>query len=191
MKSKVKIGVLAIQGSVEEHVLMLRRCNVEVCLVRNKIDLDDLDGLILPGGESTAIKKILKQDGLWGVLQGVVKNGLPIWGTCAGMILLAELGVVDYKVKRNAYGAQLSSGVVDLKIDFTSFDYFKGGDFMFPAVFIRAPKFAKIPTGWDILAKYQTEPVFITKDNIWTSSFHPELTNNPIIHQTFIDFCQQ
>jgi len=183
MVNNVKIGVLAIQGSVEEHVTMLKKCNIEVCLVRNKIDLNNLDGLILPGGESTAIKKVLKQDELWKPLQNIIKNGLPIWGTCAGMILLAELDVVDYKVKRNAYGAQLSSDVINLDI--------KNITDNFPAVFIRAPKFAKIPAAWSILAEYQAKPVFITKNNIWASSFHPELTNNPIIHQTFINFCQQ
>lgn len=186
-----KIGVLALQGGVAEHVDCLRKVRgVEPVLVRRIENLDELDGLILPGGESTAIGLLLRKFDYLDPLKNKIKNGLPVWGTCAGMILLAQtiegeaephLGVMAIKVKRNAYGRQLDS-----------FDHIgcisKITDEEICMRFVRAP----LIETWDenkveILYKVSGEVVAAKQENILVTSFHPELVGETKIHEYFVN----
>ncbi len=185
----MKIGVLALQGSVVEHIQCLQKIEgVQVVEVRKAEQLLDLDGLILPGGESTTIGKLLKEYGLMEPLRGLIQAGLPVWGTCAGMILLANdivdqnevyLNVLDVSVRRNAYGSQLDSFQSSAVIDKIA-----GHDI--PLTFIRAPYIEKCGPQAEILLVLDGNIVAVEQDNILATSFHPELTEDLTFHKYFV-----
>lgn len=185
----VKIGVLAIQGSVEEHLKMLEICGAVGGEVLDPKDLEDIDGLIIPGGESTTISKLMATNGLASAICEKAKLGLPIYGTCAGMILLSKssggemqsLGLMDVEVERNAYGRQVNSFQTDVDID---------GIGEFPAVFIRAPRIKSLGENVKILAKHNQTPIMCRQGNLLVSSFHPELTTDTRVHNYFIEMCK-
>jgi len=238
----MKIGILALQGAVREHKEMLLSLNtqttskkkfpdsgqagmtpnnhIEVIEVRYPSDLEGLSGIILGGGESTAIGKLLKKQKLYSPLQKAIQKGLPVWGTCAGAILLAKegseysLNVGDFSLQRNGFGRQLASFSTPLEI--------KGISKNFEAIFIRAPRFSSpsVPPSLreqgaprhsklrskrdhpelnggsskkkiETLATYQGEPIFLKQGNIWASTFHPELGTDPAVHKAFIKFCEE
>jgi 5'-phosphate synthase pdxT subunit len=188
----MKIGVLALQGAFIEHIEVIRRLRAEVQEVRLPRDLDGLDGLIIPGGESTTILKLMYEYGLFLPLRDKIKAGLPVLGTCAGMICLAgrvfnsqeshnePLAVMDIEVKRNAFGRQVDSFETDLNIT-------ELGPGPFHAVFIRAPLIAAVKPRVNILARLPDGVIVAAKqDNMLVTSFHPELTEDPRLHQYFL-----
>jgi len=177
LESPRAVGILALQGSFEEHAKMIRALGYEVRLVRSMADTADLSACILPGGESTTLMKLLAETGLDEWLKKSAQNGLPIYGTCAGMIVLAKLGLIEIDVDRNAYGPQLHSFETD--VDFLGKP--------FPGIFIRAPKIIKIGSMVDILSKDGKTPVLVREKNIMAGSFHPELTTDSRIHAYFMD----
>lgn len=185
----MRIGVLALQGSFAEHAAALGRLGVEPALVRLPKDLDGISGLIIPGGESTTIGKLLVLSGLLEPLRGAMKEGLPVYGTCAGMILLARdiggldqplLGAMDITVKRNAFGRQLDSFEEQLAAPFL-------GEKPFPGVFIRAPLIEKTGPGVSVLVKLPDgRPVAAEQGKLLVSAFHPELTEDLRVHRYFL-----
>lgn len=188
----MKVGVLALQGGVIEHVKMLQDLKVETVLVKEPKDLESIEGIILPGGESTAIAKLLKISGLETSLKEKIQNGLPCFGTCAGMILLAKeiigetphLALMDIVVRRNAYGRQLASFKVEQVIKAIS-------DSVLPLVFIRAPWIEEVKENVQVLFTYDNHIVMARQDNILVSSFHPELDTDHSIHQYFVDMIKE
>ncbi|MEA1939921.1 MAG: pyridoxal 5'-phosphate synthase glutaminase subunit PdxT [Candidatus Caldatribacteriota bacterium] len=185
----MKVGVLSLQGAVEEHLRMIRRCECEAIKVRSIKDLEKVERLILPGGESTAIGKLAKLYGLDKAIKKKAEEGMPIFGTCAGMILLAakvvdskQIGfhLIDIVVERNAFGRQVDSFEADLDIN-----DFEGGSFR--AIFIRAPYIKEIGNGVKVLAKFNGKVVMAQQKNILVTSFHPELTEDLRIHEYFLN----
>ncbi len=197
VKNKIKIGVIGIQGDVSEHVIMmqktLKETNTpgEVFIVKTKENIDEIDALILPGGESTTISKILNKSGLYTRIQKRIKeNNLPTMGTCAGCVLLAKkltdtygdvtlLEAMDIQVTRNAFGRQKESFEKNLRID--------GLHSMFNAVFIRAPVIEKTWGNCKPLAKIDKKIVMAKQGNLLALSFHPELTGDTRIHKYFLE----
>lgn len=189
----MKIGVLALQGGVIEHISHLKALNCQTVEVRKPEELDDLDGIILPGGESTTIGKLMRKAGIFNKLKEKILNGFPVWGTCAGMILLAKkienddaihLQAMDITVKRNAYGSQGDSFLAQGKIDEVS-------NTEIPLVFIRAPYITKTGDNVQILCKVNENIVAAKQNNILVTSFHPELTDNLEVHKYFINMCKR
>ncbi|MBN2087329.1 pyridoxal 5'-phosphate synthase glutaminase subunit PdxT [Candidatus Peregrinibacteria bacterium] len=183
-KQKKSIGILALQGSFAEHKKMMERIGVDVVLISSLLDVKDrrIDGVILPGGESTTMKKLLSKTGLDKWLVEFGKSKLPIFGTCAGMIVLSDLGLIDAEIERNAYGSQLDSFEVNIDLSqITSHEprATKG-------IFIRAPKVISVGDGVEVLAKNGDEPVLIRQKNILAGSFHPELTDDRTVHEYFL-----
>jgi len=184
----LKVGVLSLQGAVEEHLRMIKRCDFEGIKVKTVEDLKKVDRLIIPGGESTAIGKLAK---IYGLDREIVKKGregMPIFGTCAGMILLANkvvgneqirFNLIDIVVERNAFGRQVDSFEVDLKIKDFSGKPFK-------AVFIRAPYIRKVEKEVKVLSEFNGKIVMARQKNILVASFHPELTNDLRVHKYFL-----
>jgi pyridoxal 5'-phosphate synthase pdxT subunit len=196
------IGVLAVQGDFAEHAAMLRRAAatsadgraVQVREVRTPRDLQGLDGLIVPGGESTTIGKLLVAYGLEAPIRAAAEAGLPVWGTCAGMILLARdivggepdgrIGLMDLTVQRNAFGRQLDSFEVELA--------FSGLDRPIHAVFIRAPLVERVGPAAEVLARLPDGRVVAAREgNLLATAFHPELTPDTRLHALFIKSCQE
>jgi 5'-phosphate synthase pdxT subunit len=184
----MKIGVLALQGAFKEHIEVLEKLGVNGVEVRKKEDLIDLQGIILPGGESTTIGKLLIELSIKDTLKKMISEGLPVFGTCAGMILLAKsitgdkkvhLGVMDITVKRNAYGRQLGSFQCKASL--------KGIGDDVDMVFIRAPYIEKVGEGIEVLAEIDGNIVAARNKNILVTSFHPELTSDFKVHKLFID----
>lgn len=184
-----KIGVLSLQGGFKEHLDMIRKLGHEGIEVRKAKHIDDLQGIILPGGESTTIGKLLNDLKIKDGLINNIKNGLPVWGTCAGMILLAKsidnresphLNLMNIRVKRNAYGSQLDSFLIQGRIKEISTNEI-------PMVFIRAPYIAHIGQKVKVLCKIDDNVVAARQDNMLVTSFHPELTNDLSFHKYFID----
>ena len=187
----MKIGVLALQGAFAEHRQMLEKLGTTVVEIREKAHFtDDLDGVVLPGGESTVQGKLLRETGLFAPLQQAINNGLPVFGTCAGLILLAKrlsndenvyLNALNVTVKRNAYGRQLGSFTTDLTLqDIDSF----------PAVFIRAPYVESAGDNVETLAEVDGHVVAVRQDNILATAFHPELTADTRVHEYFVNMCK-
>jgi len=193
----LKIGVIAVQGDVSEHVDVLKRAmnhlgiNGEVVYVRTVDDLKNISGLVIPGGESTTINRLMLKTGLHEEIIKLAEKGLPILGTCAGTILLAKegnelvkqtntklLGLVDMKVSRNAYGRQVDSFEADVSIPEIGKD--------FRGVFIRAPVIEKVWNETEVFAKYKDSIVGAKKGNILALTFHPELTDDLRIHEYFL-----
>lgn len=176
------VGVLSIQGSFKEHLNALLRLGVKIKEIRLPDDLIGVSGLIIPGGESTTMATLLKEYKLDQEIIKMAKSGMPIYGTCAGLILLAKnidygLKLMDVEVTRNAYGRQLDSFVVS--IDFLNRKKIE-------AIFIRAPKIKKIEKNVEVLASYQKNIVMVRQNNLIGSSFHPELTKDLTIYEYFL-----
>ncbi len=185
------IGVLALQGDFHEHRVMIENIEGhEVTEVRTIEDLNQVQGLIIPGGESTTIGKLLKKTGLDQAIIERAKSGMPVYGTCAGAIIVAKsitgaqqahhLALIDIEIQRNAYGRQLDSFITDLEVDP------KVSDRPVKSVFIRAPIITQIGVNVQVLAKYEEDPVLVQEGNILVSSFHPELTKDDSIHRYFL-----
>ena len=188
----MKIGILALQGAFQEHKNILDSLNIDNCLVKTKEQLKDIDGIILPGGESTAIGKLLRDFDILEPLKEKIKNGFPVFGTCSGMILLAEklsnsevvhLGVMGIEVKRNAYGRQLGS--------FETLGDFKGIDKKVKMIFIRAPYVENIKEGAEILSVINGNITAVREKNMLAVSFHPELTDDTSVHEYFLDIVKK
>ncbi len=189
MEKKLQVGVLSLQGAVEEHLHMLGKIkNVRPVEVKSLPALEAVDGIILPGGESTTISKLLMEFGLLEPMKQRIKEGLPVWGTCAGLILLAReivgekprLGLMDITVRRNAYGRQIDSFTVAEKIPAFSTK-------PIPLTFIRAPWIEKAGEGVDVLCRLNGHIVAAKERNMLVTSFHPELTDCPGVHQYFVE----
>ena len=186
----MRIGVLASQGAFAEHIAILRQLEVEALPVRLLQGLRGLDGLIIPGGESTSISRLMLAYNLVTEIRNLAKNGLPIFGTCAGMILLANqisdldaepIGVMDITVRRNAFGRQTDSFETELKIPVL-------GEKPFPGIFIRAPVIEQAGSEVEILARLANgTDVAAKQKKLLACAFHPELTNDLRFHQYFLD----
>jgi len=185
----LKIGVLALQGAVTEHIKMLSALGIEAAPVRLPAELNSLDALIIPGGESTTIGKLLSDYGLMKPIRKLAKKGFPIFGTCAGLILLAKkvpdldmepIGVMDIEVDRNAFGRQVDSFEADLNIPALHNGNFHG-------VFIRAPIIEKIERGVEVLCQLNDKPVAVRQGKLLACAFHPELTDDLRFHKYFLD----
>jgi 5'-phosphate synthase pdxT subunit len=175
------IGVLAIQGGFEAHLEMLRGLGAEARDVRLPADLEELDGLVMPGGESTTIVKGIESAGLEGAIRGHHEAGKPIFGTCAGMIVCDadHLGLLDATAKRNAFGRQMQSFEVDLRVEGI-------GEEPLRAVFIRAPWVERYGSGVEVLASYAGHPVAVREESVLACAFHPELTDDSRLHALFM-----
>ena len=192
----MKIGVLALQGAFEEHRKMLKKLGIQSFEIRKKSDLsnavnnNDIDGLIIPGGESTVIGKLLYDLDLFDDIKKLILEGLPVFGTCAGLILLAReiendsrtyLGAMDIKVRRNAYGRQLGS--------FFTESEFKGIG-VIPMTFIRAPYISSVGKNVEVLSEVDGNVVAARENNILVTSYHPELNDNLKVHKFFVEMCK-
>ncbi|MFC1647498.1 pyridoxal 5'-phosphate synthase glutaminase subunit PdxT [Patescibacteria group bacterium] len=172
---KIRIGVLALQGDFIEHINILYKLGVETCEVRTKEDLKGLNGLIIPGGESTTMNLLI------GEIKTAAKK-LPIFGTCAGAILLAQHGFMDIEIERNAYGSQLDSFE----------DEFEFNDHKVHGIFIRAPKIKSVGPDVEVLARNSRKDiVFVRQGKYLAATFHPELTDNTKIHEYFLKMITQ
>ncbi|QJW48318.1 pyridoxal 5'-phosphate synthase glutaminase subunit PdxT [bacterium BFN5] len=189
----MKIGVLALQGAFREHCWMLADCGAEAVEVRKASELDDIQGLIIPGGESTTMGKLLIDWGLMARIKERAAEGLAIYGTCAGMILLAKhiigseqprLGLMDISVRRNAFGRQCESFEADLYVQ-------EFGEEPVRAVFIRAPYIEEAGGQVKILAAVEGKIVIARQDKFLATAFHPELTKDRRIHQYFIEMIRE
>lgn len=180
----MKIAILALQGAFEEHQQMLHFIGVDTFLVRNLNDWqEEKDGLILPGGESTAMMRIMNDEGLFEPLRSAITSGLPVFGTCAGLILLdnLHLNTMNIEAKRNAYGRQLGS--------FHCLSEFDGLGVV-PMTFIRAPYIAKAGEGVSVLATVNGNIVAARQENQLVTAFHPELDTDTKIHEMFVNMCR-
>ena len=180
----MRLGILALQGDFREHAELVEPMGLEAVMVRRPEELERLDGLIIPGGESTTIGKLAERFGLVEPLRQAVSSGLPTLGTCAGMIVLAtattgpaqvQLGLLDIVVERNAFGRQLESFEAELDVT--------GLAEPVHAVFIRAPVVEKVGADVEVLAAVGKQPVMVRRDNVMATSFHPELTGEQRIHR--------
>jgi pyridoxal 5'-phosphate synthase pdxT subunit len=171
-----------VQGNVREHAAVLRRLGAEPVEVRKPEQLADLDGLIIPGGESTAIARLVR---LYGLEEAIRAFQRPILGTCAGMILLdrRHLGLLDVEVSRNAYGRQVASFEADLELE--------GEDVPLRGVFIRAPRVAEVGPEVEVLAELESEPVLLRDGGLLVASFHPELTDDTRVHERFLELVKE
>lgn len=187
-----KIGLLALQGAFREHGIAMRELGCEVCEVRQKKYLSDIDGLIIPGGESTAIGKLLVDLDMLDLIRQMIAEGLPVYGSCAGLILLCKnivdseqprIGLLNATVKRNAFGRQVDSFECPLPVSVL-------GEEPFPAVFIRAPVIETVGPNVNILAEVKMgegrRPVAVRQENILATAFHPELTRDLRFHEYFL-----
>jgi 5'-phosphate synthase pdxT subunit len=178
MDRRPRIGVLALQGAFREHVRALRDAGADAAEVRLPEQLDGLDGLVIPGGESTTMTKLAR---LYGLDEAIRAFRRPIFGTCAGMILVdrRHLGLADIEVDRNAYGRQVASFEADLELD--------GDGPPFRGVFIRAPRVREVGPGVEVLAELDGEPVLLRDGIVLAAAFHPELTDDPRVHERFLE----
>jgi pyridoxal 5'-phosphate synthase pdxT subunit len=191
--SAVRIGVLALQGDTREHLAALRECGADAVSVRRAGELDTVDGLVIPGGESTTMTHLLRDLDLLEPLRNRMADGLPAYGTCAGMILLASeildagtvgreavpLGAIDITVRRNAFGRQFDSFEGDVR--------FSGFDAQVRGIFIRAPWVERVGEGVQVLARAAGHAVAVRQGQVLATAFHPEMTGDRRIHQLFVD----
>jgi 5'-phosphate synthase pdxT subunit len=182
------VGVLALQGDVVEHIAAMRRAGADTVEVRNRADLARVDGLIIPGGESTTVMKLLDRFALAAPIVERVRAGMPVWGTCMGMIVIAHdvveleqpsLDLLDISVRRNAFGRQNESAEVELSIPAL-------GELAFPAIFIRAPWIERVGPAVELLAQRDGHGVMVRQGNVLATSFHPELTEDQRVHAYFL-----
>jgi pyridoxal 5'-phosphate synthase pdxT subunit len=183
------VGVLSLQGAFAAHQRALEAVGASTRQVRQPAHLEGIDALVMPGGESTTMSRLLVTSGLFDNVKGLVGDGLPVFGTCAGMILLASevldgrddqlsFGAMDVSVQRNGYGRQIDSFEADLDV--------VGFDHPFHAVFIRAPKVVSVGANVEVLAEYDGVPVVARQGHVMVASFHPELTADPRLHARFL-----
>ena len=179
---KPRIGILALQGNVREHATLLRTLGAEPVEVRKPEQLSELDGLVIPGGESTAIGRLVR---LYGLEEAIRRFERPLLGTCAGMILLdrGHLGLIDLDVARNAYGRQVASFEADLQLE--------GDERPLRGVFIRAPRVVDAGPEVEVLAELDGEPVLLRQGRMIVASFHPELTGDTRVHERFLDLVRE
>jgi 5'-phosphate synthase pdxT subunit len=177
----LRIGVLAIQGGFEAHLRKLRELGSAVSEVRRPADLEELDGLVIPGGESTTIAMGIESAGLGDAIAAHHAQGKPIFGTCAGMIVCdaEHLGLLDVTARRNAFGRQMQSFEVDLPVEGI-------GEEPLRAVFIRAPWVERCDPGVEVLASYEGHPVAVRERSVLACAFHPELTDDSRLHALFM-----
>jgi pyridoxal 5'-phosphate synthase pdxT subunit len=182
----VKVGVLALQGDFEAHARVLSRIGAEPIEVRTPLELASADALILPGGESTTIRKLAENHRLIEPIRESARSGMPVFGTCAGMIACARtivgeeepiFGLVDIDVHRNAYGRQVQSFEADIDVS---------GIGSMRAVFIRAPRIERVGAGVEVLARHDDEAVVVREGSIMLAAFHPELTDDDRLHRLFV-----
>ncbi|MBC7097926.1 pyridoxal 5'-phosphate synthase glutaminase subunit PdxT [Candidatus Bipolaricaulota bacterium] len=187
----MKIGVLAVQGDVREHLRALEGLGASPLPVLKPEHLAGLSGIVLPGGESTSMWRLMRASGLAGALKAELEGGLPAFGTCAGMVLLAKeitnwperfLAVLDIAVERNATGRQVESFETVLPVD---------GLGEVPAVFIRAPLVRRVGEGVEVLARWQGNPVLVRQGPFLAASFHPELVEDTRLHSFFLEMCRK
>ncbi|WP_131106542.1 pyridoxal 5'-phosphate synthase glutaminase subunit PdxT [Ornithinimicrobium sufpigmenti] len=187
------VGVLAVQGDVREHLEALRAVGADPRPVRRPAELDGLAGLVIPGGESTTIDRLSRIFGLHAPVQELIRQGLPVYGSCAGMIQLAgqildghpeqrSFGGIDMTVRRNAFGRQVDSFEVDLPVVGMDGDPFR-------AVFIRAPWVERLGEEVEVLAEVDGHPVAVRQGSLLATSFHPEVTGDHRVHALFLDMC--
>ncbi len=182
----VKVGVLALQGDFREHMEILEKIGAFPFEVRLKRELEKAEAIIIPGGESTTILTLMKENSLFDGVRNLCLEGMPCFGTCSGIILLSKessemedtLGLVNIRVRRNAYGRQRESFEEDVELSWS--------DEPFPGVFIRAPRIEKVGEGVEILGRIKDEPVLVRQGNIMGATFHPELTEDTRIHKYFL-----
>lgn len=188
----VKIGVLALQGAVIEHMHAIEKCGAEAIAVKSTSDLERIDGLILPGGESTAMRRLIDRYNMLGPLQAFAAAGKPMFGTCAGLILLAKnlvgyntshIGLLDVTVERNSFGRQVDSFETNIAVQDIASD--------FPAVFIRAPHIVEVSEHVDILAYFEDRIVMARQGHLLGCSFHPELTADFRITDYFVGMVKE
>ncbi len=189
----ITIGILALQGDFEKHKEHLIKLKVNTRIIKNSEDLKGLDGLILPGGESTTIGKLSVRFNLIEPIKEMIQKGLPVFGTCAGAILLAKgiegpeqikFGVMDITITRNAYGRQVDSFETDINIDAIS-------EHPLRCVFIRAPIISKTGINVKIIGKYKSNPILVQENNMLAGTFHPELTENLAVHEYFLNIIRK
>jgi 5'-phosphate synthase pdxT subunit len=190
----ITIGILDLQGAVKEHIDKINELHgAEALRVKNGKDLEVIDGLIIPGGESTTIGKLLRDFDMLNPIKKKIEDGLPIWGICAGMIILAKriigsdynhLGVMDIEVRRNGYGTQLDSFITDEIVEGVSEE-------TIPLVFIRAPYAEKVNEGVKVLCKLDNKIVACRQNNTLATAFHPELTEDLTMHNYFYNMCKE
>ncbi len=184
------VGVLALQGAFEVHQQRLHHLGVRAPLIRTPRELETVDALVLPGGESTTMSRLLTTSGLFDHVKGRLGDGMPVFGTCAGMILCATdvldarsdqrgFDVIDLTVRRNGYGRQLDSFEADLEVE--------GLETPFHAVFIRAPLVERVGDGVEVLARHDGVPVLVRSGPCTVAAFHPELTDDARLHQLFLE----
>ena len=187
----IKIGALAVQGDFAAHISALAKAGVECIEVKKSGDLIGVQGLIIPGGESTTMLKFLDEDGLSDPIINFAKSGYPILGTCAGAIVLASevlnpvqktLGLIDITIERNAYGRQVDSFIDE------AVSSLEGG--FIEAVFIRAPIIRRVGKNVDVLAQHRNDPILVREGNILAATFHPELSNDNRVHNYFISLIE-
>jgi len=187
------VGVLALQGDVDEHCAALERCGARALRVKTVSQLARVDGLVVPGGESTTVIRLLDRFDLTEPLVARVRRGLPFWGTCMGLIVAAHdvagmdqktLDLIDVTVRRNAFGRQLASEEVALDVPVL-------GPEPFPAVFIRAPWIERCGDGVELLASHGGHGVFVREGNVMGTSFHPELTGDARVHAYFLNLVRE
>ena len=187
----MNVGVLALQGDVREHISALQACAVEAVAVRRAEEIEAIDALVLPGGESTTIAQLAEVFGIFELIRNKIKNGMPVYGSCAGMILLADeildskvgqksFGGLEITVRRNAFGRQVDSFESDISFN-------DGSEQLIRAVFIRAPWVEKVSDSVEVLASVDTHPVAVRSKTALATSFHPELTGDHRIHRYFIE----
>ena len=187
----MKVGVLALQGDVREHISSLIACGVDAVPVRRESEIQSIDALVLPGGESTTIAQLSEVFGIFDVLKQRIASGMPVYGSCAGMILLAteildakvgqkSFGGLDISVRRNAFGRQVDSFESDISFD-------DGLNELIRAVFIRAPWVEKVSDTVQVLASIDNHPVAVRSKTALATSFHPEITGDNRIHRYFIE----
>jgi pyridoxal 5'-phosphate synthase pdxT subunit len=190
----LKIGVLALQGGAREHLRALESAGATPVEVKKPAQLAEVDALVLPGGESTTIGKLLDRFELLEPLKERANDGMPLFGTCAGLILMANeivgggdaphrLGVMDVGVRRNAYGRQVDSFESELEV--------KGLEASFTAVFIRAPVIERVGDGVEVLATIDEVPVLVRQGRLLASSFHPEMTGDARLHEVFVEIVRK
>ena len=187
VKSQVKVGVLALQGDFAEHLDVLKSLKVNCILVKKTEELSDLDGLIIPGGESTTIKKLIDRYGFEPAIKSKIDSGMSLWGTCAGLICIAEklteedpdpMKFISAEVSRNWFGRQVDSFETELEVN--------GFDSKFPAIFIRAPIVESVAEDVNVLSKVDDQIVLCSNKTTLVASFHPELSSDLRIHELFL-----
>ncbi len=186
-KSNINVGVLALQGAFREHINSIKTCGAKTVEIKFPGQLEEVDGLIIPGGESTTIGKLINKYNFKPYLDEFYRSGKAIYGTCAGLILVAKkvlnedigLGYIDIEAQRNSYGRQIDSFEEYVELGFDGKEKFK-------AIFIRAPRILKVGSGVDILSKINDNIILARQNNVLVSTFHPELQEDTRIHEYFL-----